>query len=54
MEKRELLILVLAALLHDVGKFAQRVGAGKSQEMEGEYCPNNNDALVKKLTRLEA
>lgn len=41
MEKIELDILILAALLHDVGKFAQRAGAGKSQEMEGEYCPSD-------------
>jgi CRISPR-associated protein Csm1 len=41
MERSEHDILVLAALLHDVGKFAQRAGAGKNPEMEGEYCPSN-------------
>ncbi|MDX9708411.1 MAG: type III-A CRISPR-associated protein Cas10/Csm1 [Trichloromonas sp.] len=41
MDRKELEILVLAALLHDAGKFAQRAGVGKSQEMEGEYCPND-------------
>ncbi|MDT8405446.1 MAG: type III-A CRISPR-associated protein Cas10/Csm1 [Sulfuriflexus sp.] len=39
MERSELDKLVLAALLHDVGKFAQRARAGKNQDMEGEYCP---------------
>lgn len=31
-------LLVLAALLHDIGKFAQRAGAAKSAGMEQEYC----------------
>ncbi len=31
--------LVLAALLHDIGKFAQRAGRPKSSGLEGEYCP---------------
>lgn len=38
MEKNELDILVLAALLHDVGKFAQRAGRPKSKDDVG-YCP---------------
>ncbi len=36
-------ILVLAALLHDVGKFAQRAGAAKSVNMEQEYCPSDEN-----------
>ncbi|MBC2710650.1 MAG: type III-A CRISPR-associated protein Cas10/Csm1 [Desulfosarcina sp.] len=39
MDFQELEILVLAALLHDIGKFAQRADEPKSREMEGEYCP---------------
>lgn len=30
---------LLAALLHDIGKFAQRAGAPKSAEQEDMYCP---------------
>lgn len=41
MDRNDLEMLVLASLLHDIGKFAQRAGAGKSQEMEGEYCPGD-------------
>lgn len=40
MEQSELQLLTIAALLHDIGKFAQRAGAPKSAEMEGEYCPS--------------
>ena len=40
MDKIELNMLVLAALLHDVGKFAQRAGAGKSEDTVG-YCPTD-------------
>ncbi len=36
---KELELLVLAALLHDIGKLAQRAGENRSKEMEGEYCP---------------
>lgn len=34
-------LLVLAALLHDVGKFAQRAGRGRSDSLAGEYCPHD-------------
>lgn len=34
-------LLVLAALLHDIGKFAQRAGRGKNDSLEGEYCPHD-------------
>lgn len=43
MEASDLQMLLLAALLHDIGKFCQRAGAGKSQELEGEYCPTMNN-----------
>ena len=33
-------LAVLAAWLHDIGKFAQRAGAPASQGMEQEYCPH--------------
>ena len=33
--------IVLAALLHDIGKFGQRAGAGRSEEMTSTYCPTN-------------
>ncbi len=39
MEQLENNLLVIAALLHDVGKFAQRAGRPKSPELEGELCP---------------
>lgn len=35
--KRELTILVLSSLMHDIGKFAQRANRPYSKEMEGEY-----------------
>jgi len=38
MEKEELQRLVLSALLHDIGKFAQRAGRPKSIDNVG-YCP---------------
>lgn len=34
-------LLVLAALLHDIGKFAQRAGRGKTDSLAGEYCPHD-------------
>lgn len=41
MDRNELEMLVLAALLHDIGKFAQRAGAGKSEDTVG-YCPTDH------------
>ena len=38
--KKDLKILVLGALLHDIGKFAQRANRPYAQEMEGEYLTN--------------
>ncbi len=35
--EKDLKILVLSALLHDIGKFAQRANRPYSKEMEGEY-----------------
>lgn len=40
--KKELKILVLGALLHDIGKFAQRANRPCSKEMEEEYLPKFN------------
>ncbi len=40
MEKQEPDFLVLAGLLHDVGKFAQRAGAPFSAAMEDTCCPH--------------
>lgn len=40
MDKTELQKIVLAALLHDIGKFAQRAGAEKSEDTVG-YCPTD-------------
>lgn len=37
----ELQLLVLASLLHDVGKFAQRAGRKKTDSLSGEYCPHD-------------
>lgn len=42
MSDQENKLLVLAALLHDVGKLAQRAGAPQSKDMEGELCPSSN------------
>jgi CRISPR-associated protein Csm1 len=42
MEQHDLSCLVIAALLHDIGKFAQRAGARKSSQYEGELCPIRN------------
>jgi len=39
MDISQLEMLVLGALLHDIGKFCQRAGRGKSANLEGEYCP---------------
>ena len=42
MEKTEsLFLLVLASIVHDVGKFAQRAGAPSSKDMEDTYCPQS-------------
>jgi CRISPR-associated protein Csm1 len=40
--EKELEILVLSALLHDIGKFAQRAKRPYSKNMEGEYLTNNH------------
>lgn len=40
MSQTEMEILVLAALLHDIGKFSQRAKRPKSIDLEGEYCPS--------------
>ncbi len=42
MERSEMEVLVLAALLHDIGKFAQRAKRPRSDQHEGEYCPIYN------------
>jgi len=34
---RDLRVLVLSSLIHDIGKFAQRANRPYSAEMEGEY-----------------
>lgn len=39
MQDQQLHILVLAALLHDIGKFAQRAGRPKSSDQADMYCP---------------
>jgi CRISPR-associated protein Csm1 len=36
---KQLQLVVLAALLHDIGKFAQRAGAPKSADQVDMYCP---------------
>jgi CRISPR-associated protein Csm1 len=41
MQEQDNKLLVLAALLHDVGKLAQRAGAPQSKDMEGELCPSH-------------
>ncbi len=38
--EKELQIIVLSALLHDIGKFAQRANRPYSKEMENEYLTN--------------
>lgn len=40
MVQADMEILILAALLHDIGKFAQRANRPKSANLEGEYCPS--------------
>lgn len=40
MDRMEINQLVLAALLHDIGKFAQRAGRPRSKD-EGELCPQD-------------
>lgn len=42
MTNEHLELLVLGALLHDVGKFSQRAEGNASRDMAGEYCPTNS------------
>ncbi|MEA3386307.1 MAG: HD domain-containing protein [Thermodesulfobacteriota bacterium] len=35
-------LLILASLLHDIGKFAQRAGRPQNKAAEETYCPLNN------------
>ena len=49
MVRTEMEILVLSALLHDIGKLAQRARRPKSVDLEGEYCP-----VDRKSTRLNS
>jgi len=37
----EIKSIILASLLHDIGKFGQRAGAPRSEEMALTYCPTN-------------
>ncbi|MDP3286218.1 MAG: hypothetical protein Q8M56_17450, partial [Desulfobacterales bacterium] len=37
---KDLKMLVLCAMIHDIGKFAQRASQPYSKEMEGEYLTN--------------
>ena len=37
----EIKSIILASLLHDIGKFGQRAGAPRSEEMIPTYCPAN-------------
>lgn len=46
MEHQDRALLTIGGLLHDVGKFAQRAGAPKSHEMEGEYCPMDKNGRL--------
>ncbi len=40
--EKDIELLVLAALLHDIGKFAQRAERPKSADQVGEYCRTND------------
>jgi CRISPR-associated protein Csm1 len=44
--EQELKILVMGALLHDIGKFAQRAKRPYSKEMEGEYLTTYRENLA--------
>ena len=37
----EIMKVVLGGLLHDIGKFGQRAGAERSEEMTSTYCTTN-------------
>ncbi len=41
MSRLTLQILILASLLHDIGKFAQRALRPKSKQLESTYCPSD-------------
>ena len=45
MESHEQQLLILAALLHDTGKFAQRSNAPYSENLAQEYCPGGTSHL---------
>ena len=34
--------VVIAALLHDLGKFGQRAGAARSENLKETYCPKTS------------
>jgi CRISPR/Cas system-associated protein Cas10 (large subunit of type III CRISPR-Cas system) len=45
MDNSNLHLVVLAGLLHDIGKAAQRAGRPKSSNLESTYCPSTIAAI---------